>query len=470
MAKIQSVILILADGARQDVFEKLLNEGELPNIQKHIVSRGSYVRMTTAFTSTTGPAYIPFLTGCYPGTANIPGIRWFDKNAYATKSLLNPHRYRSYCGWEGLFMNRDLRPEIQTIFDLTEDPINVFGPISRGLSPSNNKNKTLKAILLARAHWNGTYEPLDRAALQIFLDQDAKSEFQFLVFPAVDGISHNHTPTHKRVIEAYRFLDRAVGRIAGRLLANDRYDSTVIGICSDHGLTPTHTHFDIAEFMEKELDIPTLRYTNTLRLKPEASTQVSGNGMAHVYLKNGDWRRPCFYEDIIHMTKNVAGIFLSQPAIDLVITKTKDGWIRVDSTRGSALIQEAESVIRYKILSKDPFGFGPLPATMSFEEALEKTIDSDYPDALVQLVQIFRSERSGDIILSAKIGYDLRLKWEIPEHKSTHGSLHREHMMTPFCLSYPIGKKSLRSVDVFPTILKLLGKNIPPGIDGQAFL
>jgi hypothetical protein len=470
-APYKSAILILADGARYDVFEDLLHQGQLPHIQKHIVDRGSYTRMTTVFTSTTGPAYIPFFTGCFPGTANIPGIRWFDKKMYAAKSFLNPHRFRSYCGWEGLFMNRDLRPDLKTLFDLTENPINVFGPITRGLPRKNDKRPWFKAYLMAEAHRTGFYERMDENAVYLFLKHlDEESQFRFLVLPGIDGISHNTYPTHERAIQAYRTMDQAVKQIAEKLQAQNRYASTLIGLCSDHGLTPTHAHFDVPVFMENELGISTLHYTNVFRRNPQASAQVSGNSMVHVYLKNGDWSKPCFYEEIIGMKNNLVQVFLKQEAVDLIMTKTKEEQIRIDSARGAAWIKEKNGTIHYEVLSGDPFGFSPLPKMMPFQECLEKTWESDYPDALVQIAQIFRSPRCGDLLLSAKMGYDFRLKWERPEHKSSHGSLHREHMMTPFCLSHPIGKKFLRTADVFPSLLQALGKTIPEGIDGKSFL
>ena len=73
--------MILADGARWDMMNKLLVSGELPNIQKYIVVPGGTYRGVTVFPSTTGPAYFPFLNGCHPGTLNVVGVRWFDKNA-----------------------------------------------------------------------------------------------------------------------------------------------------------------------------------------------------------------------------------------------------------------------------------------------------------------------------------------------------------------------------------------------------
>ena len=72
----------MADGARPDVFKRLLDEGHLPNIKNEILSQGTYREATSCFPTTTGPAYLPMLNGCFPGTMNIPGIRWFDKKEF----------------------------------------------------------------------------------------------------------------------------------------------------------------------------------------------------------------------------------------------------------------------------------------------------------------------------------------------------------------------------------------------------
>ncbi len=462
-----SAILVLIDGAKADVFEELLADNKLPHIKDHITSRGAYARMTTVFTSTTGPAYAPFLTGCFTGTINLPGIRWFDKRAYAEKPFWNCHRYRSYCGWESIFINADLDPNFPTIFELTKNPINVFGPISRGVPIGNNRGALAKARKIAMAHRNGLYAAVDDSAEKhILLALDTPSEFYFLALSGVDGMTHNNSPRHPSVIAAYGKADRVVGKVADKLKKLNRYESTVLAFCSDHGLSETHTHFDVPDFVENVLGLSTLYYPPMFRWKPEASVQVSGNGMAHLYFKNGDWKKICYYEDV----KEYIEPLLKQEAVDIILSRDRENWIRVDSARGSARIRELDGKIEYRLISNDPFGFDGLPNQMSFDDALHRTFDTSYPDAPVQIVQNFRSERCGDIVLSARLGFDLRKRWEYPEHKSSHGSLHREHMMTPFGISVPVKTGPLRSADVFPSLLTLLGKTTPVGIDGRSFI
>ncbi len=465
-----SALLMMVDGARYDVFGRLLNENALPNIQEHIVARGTYTRMTSVFTTTTGPAYVPFLTGCLPGTANIPGIRWMDKKAYAERSVFYPYRNRSYCGWENFFINRDLRADMPTLFELVNNPMNIFGPITRGLPKKNNKRAWRRSYALSKAHHRVTYEQADALALQTLLESlREESEFRFAVFHAVDGLSHNLHPEHERVLGAYRFVDNAVGLIAAELKKQNRYDATLLALCSDHGLTATHTHWDVASFFEKELNLKTLYYPKIFRRRPEAAVHISGNSMAHVYFKNHDWAKPCYYEEIIAMPGDRINCLLKQDAVDIILTKTRDGRIRADSRRGAALLSEQDGHIHYAPIGSDPFGFDPMPDTMSFYETLERTYDTDYPDALLQAAQIFRSPRCGDLLISAAPGHDLRDRWEIPEHHASHGSLYKAHILTPFCISRPIQPRLLRSADVMPSLLQLLGKSIPERLDGRSF-
>ncbi|EKD41758.1 MAG: hypothetical protein ACD_73C00544G0001, partial [uncultured bacterium] len=107
---------------------------------------------------------------------------------------------------------------------------------------------------------------------------------------------------------------------------------------------------------------------------------------------------------------------------------------------------------------------------MSLDDSYKLTFNSHHPDIFMQLYQIFRSNRCGDVIVSAKTGFDLRERFEHPEHRSSHGALCDQHMKIPFIMNYPINRNIIRSVDVFPTILKLTGKQIPAGIDGVSLV
>ena len=126
--------------------------------------------------------------------------------------------------------------------------------------------------------------------------------------------------------------------------------------------------------------------------------------------------------------------------------------------------------VHYEVHGSDPFGYGPLPKVMTRAEVLEKTVTTDYPDAPLQVAQVFDSPRAGDFLISASPGYDLRWREGRIDMQSCHGTLYREHMMVPFAINHPMIDRTPRSVDAFPTILNLLGlgHRVPDCIDGTS--
>lgn len=452
--------MILADGARADVMQDLLKRGKLPSIGEAL---GVFRSAASAFPSTTGPAYLPYVTGCYPGTCNLPGIRWFDKDCYAANPL-SKDRFRSYVGAESFYMNGDIARGRKTLFELIPRSINIFSSISRGVGFRGNKSKFSRIWYWYYSHLTDHWGIIDEAAevkTLKYLKDDP--EFLFVVFPGIDEFSHLASPFHPRAIQAYQRLDQAVGKIVRFLKKEGKWDETMIFIVSDHGLSETSEHFPLNQFLEKA-GLQTLYYPKIVfKWGFDAASMVSGNGMANLYFKNGHgWNGRASWEALLERKDRIVERLLERPEVDLIAAQREDDSVVVKSKRGEAEI----SAGHYRVHGADPFGYPSFPETMTDRELFERTAATDYPDAPAQLLQIFRSRRAGDLILSAAKGSDLRLRYEVPEHKSSHGSLHWEHMQVPVAANVPLPNQPIRSVDIFPTILKLLGRPIPEGIDG----
>lgn len=463
-------VMILADGARADVMRDMAERGKLPAISEHLIAPGSLRAAVTAFPSTTGPAYLPYLTGCYPGTCNLPGIRWFDKDRYAERRF-SMDRFRSYVGAESFYMNGDLAPDKRTLFEIIPKSVNVFSSINRGAGLNGDRTKFSRIWYWYYAHLTDRWGLVDEAAGGKVVEALKRDpEFVFAVFPAIDEYSHLSSPFHPRTIAAYEGLDRAVGRIVAALKARGQMEETAIVIVSDHGLSETSRHFPLNQFLEKS-GIETLYYPKILfKKRIEAASMVSGNGMANVYLKNGrGWKGRTPWEHLASREDRLIDRLLEQPEVDLLAAQRSDGAVVVKSKKGEAAISENGN-IRYETSGGDPFGYTGLPAAMTERESLRLTEKTDYPDAPAQLLQIFRSRRAGDVILSAAKGSDLRLRYEIHEHKSSHGALHWEHMQVPLVTNVRLPEGPVRSADVFPTVLKLLGRPIPAAIDGRSLI
>ncbi len=72
--------------------------------------------------------------------------------------------------------------------------------------------------------------------------------------------------------------------------------------------------------------------------------------------------------------------------------------------------------------------------------------------------------------ISASPGFDLRERFEWPEHFSSHGGLIRDHMLVPFASSVPLEEGPVRTADIAATVLDYLGVPAPSGVDGATRL
>jgi type I phosphodiesterase/nucleotide pyrophosphatase len=469
----RSALIVLADGARPSAFEELVEAGELPSIREHIIERGSYRRATSTFTSTTGPAHVPILTGCFAATADVPGYRWFDRARYRPRAWPGQWCMRSYNGPEALLLDRDLSSGVRTLYELTRNPINVFGVLTRGVPRGNSLLGRRKQWLWPYIHYSrswGAAEPWAARALAASIS--IPSELRFVAFPGIDWFSHYVDPAGEGALECYRRIDRAVGDAARELRRVGSYDETLIVVCSDHGHTPVHTHYDLPVRLEEDLGLRVAYHSRAvLQRDPDAVACVSGNGMAHVYLRNGAWQgAPPSRSELEHRHAGVRERLLAEPGVDVMITRGENGGAWVESRRGLALLEEVPGGIAYRPQDQDPFGWAELPERMSWEEALGITFDTGHPDSLAQIAQLLRSRRSGDLVVSATPGWDLRERYEHPEHLSSHGALHAGHMVVPVASSEPLAEGPMRTADVFATVLDHLGREIPAGIDGVSRL
>lgn len=451
-------IVILADGARADIFTRMLDNGELPEIARHVVTRGGYRTAASTFTSTTIPAHLPFLTGRFAGSADVPGYRWYDRRRQPRRAPLGPWSFRSYNGPEAMLVDRDIDPSAPTLFELAPGSLNVFGAITRGLPRRSNLAAGRKNRLWMRAHFLENYTAADDAARSVLVRSlDRPAPFRFAVLPGIDWNSHYHDPFGEGAYEAYRRVDRTVGELARKLDRLGTYEDTLIAVVSDHGHEPVREHFDIGPAIAREFGVKTAFHSlRAWRFNPDVVSAVSGNAMAHLYL-----RKPIPY---------LAEWLVANPAVDIVGERVTGGAIRVTSRRGRALLRETPRGLTYEVQGADPFGYSPMPRLMDSQAALQDTFDTAYPDGLMQLAQIFRSARTGDVVVSAVPGFDLRERYERPEHRSSHGALHDAHMRVPLAISRPVEDGPMRTADVFNIVLEHLRIPEPDGLDGRSRL
>jgi hypothetical protein len=468
---VKRAFLILVDGLRPDIAEAELAAGRLPHLAK-LSERGARSRAVSVFPTTTSVAYLPFLTGCFPGTCNIPSIRWLDRAAYKGRWWRDRAAVRSYCGYQAGMLDDDIAPRVETIFQLVPRSLGIFTMITRGLTPERDPAQGARKLVGSIAHYTNGYEPLDRrAARELLAAADGDWRFVFTQFPGIDGYTHSGSPDSPQVLQSLRLIDRAVGAAVTRLQEKGEFDDALFVLVSDHGATRMHTHLDLAQWFSRR-GVPTLHHPVVWTRRPRAAVMVAGNAFASIYARPGvsrdnrltmaQLRRP----EAFGTDHDVVAALVREAAVGFVAAEDGDGGIRVASADGEAIITRNGEVIQYTLLSGDPLELGASFAG-DRDEWLAHTFNAPYPDAAVHLLDQFTSPRAGDLVISANEGFDFRDRYEIPEHKSGHGSLIRAHMHTPLWTNHALPAAPLRTADVFPALLDWLGVAVPEGIDGR---
>ena len=464
------VIIIVADGARPDVLNDAIDRGIVPALES-MRSEGGMFSVTTAFPSVTGPAYTPFLMGRFPGPVGLPGLRWYDRTR---ERIRLPGNSRSYVGPEMRFVDGDLDASAPTIFELSRSSLAALNVIGRGLAADRRIGSSLWfALKTGKTHFTGDVQgwlDIDRkVAAEVARKIRAhRPDFVFAALTGVDKTSHSRGHSGPHVDSALMIVNDLVTEIRADADARGTWKEHHVWIVSDHGHSPVEQHENLAGLVAS-LGFRTIAHPFVFSTRGEAAVMVSGNAMAHIYLDLGQRVRPSLSK-LGSRWRSIQSALLSRDSVDLMIVPGNRGECEIHGSRGRghALLRWTDRAIDYLPVSGDPIGVGE-QRDLTPDESYDATIDSDYPDSLLQIARLSDSPRSGEIILSASRLWDFRSKYEPIPHVSSHGALHREHMMVPLLTSSRMPLRPRRTVDVMPSALEALGLPVPDGLDGRSF-
>ena len=439
---------------------------------------GASFTVTSCFPSVTGPAYAPFLMGRYPGAIGLPGLRWFDRSR-ATCSF--PTFSRSYVGYQMRRVDRDLDPAAPTVFELSERSVGALSVISRGLAAGgrvatfgvHNLDALRSVARVARTHFSGNVRgwlDIDRDIVDKVVRRvrDERPDFVFAALTGIDKTSHAAGHDAPLVGDAIGIVDELVARIRDDAERLGYWDDTHIWITSDHGHSPVNAHDDLARGVS-DLGLRVMAHPWIFRFAPQAAVMVSGNAMAHVYVELERRHRP-LWGALRGRWEALAQALLARPSVDLLLLPNERGCEVRSRDRGSALVTSEVGRFSYLRRTGDPLGIGADLRRVDTASAYDATLLTDYPDGVVQIATIANAPRAGDMILSAARNWDFRARYEPIPHVSSHGALHREHMLVPLVMNRAPMRAPRRTVDIMPSALVALGIDPPAGLDGTAFL
>ena len=431
---------------------------------------GGLYTVTSCFPSVTGPAYAPFLLGKFPGDVGLPGLRWFDRSR---KIVRKPGHSRSYVGAEMGLIDHDLDPSAPTMFELARPSVGALSVIARGLPPENRIGRGLAFV--ARTGWTHFRGDLRGwLAIDEMVSKEVcksvralRPQFTFAALTGIDKTSHSEGHESSITRKALEIVNATVARIRLDAERDGRWERMHLWVTSDHGHSPVHAHEDLARLLAGS-GKKVLAHPWALRAKADVAVMVSGNAMAHIYVELDRRERPG-WGSLVAKWHDLALELEARDSVDLILLPRagRECEIRA-SGRGSAIVTLTSSGYSYVHRTGNPLGIPPFHG-VSFDEAHALTLGSDYPDGVVQIVHLAASARSGDIILSAARDWDFRARYEPIPHVSSHGALHRDHVLVPLLMNRPASRTPLRTIDAMPSALRALGIAIPRDLQGTSF-
>jgi len=512
-AEVSGAVVFFVDGLNAEIFQEMIDAGELPAIKRYLVDRGLYAPRAVANTpSVTLANLTSFVTGRFPGHHGVTGINWYDRNRLV---------WRNY---ETIAQKNKLDGDYsaRTIYECFPDrtTFSVFFQPNRGAS------KFIENWTSAGPpFFFGWYEFVDRLTLSRF-DIVADVARKRREFPALtiayllapDFRAYAGGVKSKAYRDAIRHTDRQIGRVCGDLEGAGLLEKLHLVLVSDHGMGEVTRHFPLEEFLRKEVGLNIAadrlwentpfekrleyyrkyqavlygsgdRYLAICLRKPNgASGQAADLAAWTVRPAPGDLKAypicpksfPFGASQGPPVARDLPGILAGQEAVDVVAYSAGAGRVRVRRKLGEVEFrQEAGrggSISCHLLWGAEPLGWkGTVPEKalggepMTARQWLEATVETNYPDLPAQILAYFRARRAGDIVVFASPGWDFNNK-----NRAGHGGLRRQDMHVPILLAgpgVPRGRlRAARTVDVMPTILQLMGRNIPPGLDGQSLL
>jgi hypothetical protein len=466
-----SVIILVADGVRPDTLDTAIGRGTLPALDA-LRAEGASHTIVTTFPSVTVAAYTPMLTGRFPGAAGVPGLRWFDRSRRLPAMLGHA---RSYTGYGIRLVDRDLDPAARTLFEVAGPAsLGAMSGITRGLAAANRLDAgTAFALRVAYRHVRGDVRgwlALERRVAARLVDRVRRERPRLTVAAlyGADKAAHLAGTDSPFVQEALQTLDATVASLRRDAEHDGRWRGLHLWVVSDHGHAPVTGHDDLAVLL-RSLAYRVRAHPWTGPAPADVAVMVSGNAMAHVYVELGRRQRP-WWPALRGRWHDLAAALQNRPSVDLLALATSPTEVEVRGNgRGSARIVCASGRFSYLPADGDPLHLGEVH-DQSADEILERSAAGPYPDGVVQVSALARAARSGDILLSASPGWDFREHYEPMLHVSSHGALHRDHMRVPLLLNRAAGRRPLRTVDVFPSALRVLGEALPPVLDGAPFM
>ncbi len=485
------VIHFIIDGTNLEAFNKAMTDGRMPTIKKHFIDNGaSFTKATSLFPSTSTDVYQAYATGLLPGHSGIPHLERFDRDHEKVIGYLTSSGYdmvnSDLINLRAL-MNPDaaeLEPPT-TLFELLKGhpTAAVYSSFSRGAAERFPKIAPIAALwssFVSERQENVNVLTLKRVQQLFKRPTERIPRYTLVGMLSTDLMGHKHGPQSTEVAEVLQGFDLFMRDFLALLERQGIAGKTYIIISADHGMHDTGRLFHFTEELEKA----------GIAVKPsdprdhEYTLYSANRGVvsSHIYVRHDGGFKPLDDPAILHRFPTVAGgsvdlieLIRGLDATGLVIVRAGERRTRIYDRDGDWADVACYTVEQRDYCSYGAGGGSGDPLGYRSDAAAAKLLDGQphsifawrdatatmpYPDAVIELAQIFHDGRAGDLFITTSDHYGFR-----KVKAGNHGGAQEGDMRVPLLIagpSVPHGEfGTARPVDLYPLALEWFGLSAP---------
>ncbi|HEY1275124.1 MAG TPA: alkaline phosphatase family protein [Thermoleophilaceae bacterium] len=475
----KKLVLAVIDSLKPAALDEVIEEGRAPALAA-LRERGTYVRdCVSTFPSVTPVASATIATGVGPGQHFIPSMNWYHRGEEryveygssfpATRAFgVVRSLYDTVYNMNMAHLSRAQRTVFEHLDDAGLRTACTTYLIYRGRTRHDPSGVSVyRRIAEAAQFRHAVYGAGELFYADLFDSRNTGCTsalgmpgqrdrhtgcvgaylvehdlFDFLLFslPDNDTYSHKYGPDGQltSIAEADRALDRIM-QVAGGVDAF--LDEHAVIVMSDHSQTQVDERVNLADaFAAWRLLTP----ADPAPSEAEVAVCPAARS-AMVYVLDED-DRPGLVERAVGALKRVEGV-------DLVVTR-EDGEARVWSRRGQLRFAPGDELTDRRGLGWSVDG-NHRALRLIVEDGRVRS--RSYPDALGRLWSALESPHAGDVLVSARPGFEF-VDWGGADHLGggSHGSLHRddsEGVLIACGLDVP-ERESWSLADVTPMVLQ----------------
>jgi hypothetical protein len=445
----KKLVLAVIDSLKPDMLDQAVAEGQAPALAS-LLDGGTYVRdCISTFPSVTPVASAAIATGCGPGEHHIPSMNWFHRgeeryveygsSLAATRAFgIVRSLYDTVYNMNLAHLSRAHKTVFEHLDDAGFRTACTTYLIYRGRTRHDPSGGSVyRRIAEAAQFRHPVYGARELFYADLFDSRDTGCTsalglpgqrdrhtgcvgaylvehdlFDFLLFSLPDNDTYSHKVGPDGQVRSIAEADRALERImhvAGGVEAF--LEEHAVIVMSDHSQTAVEQPINLAAVFE---DARVLTPGDVAPTEAELAACPSARS-AMVYALD-EARREQLMRRAVDALSEVDGV-------DLVVTRD-DGEAVVRSGRGELRFRPGDDLTdargrRWMLRGEE--------AALELSTANGEVGSNIYPDALGRLWSALACPHSGDVLVSAELGFEF-VDWGGADHVGggSHGSLHRD--------------------------------------------